>query len=512
MALVERMVVAVVGLVNAYIDRLMRELEPLLRQRFDSHGVLRMDAESIKVPNPGGATTLSEQFLATTFHLVDRQAAIDLSRVIPVSAESLLPYGAELERQFIRNNTELIRLPERAREEVRKVIEGPLRDGIRVEEVRKRLEERLGIVRSRAELIARDQTLKLYGQIQEQRQTAAGIEEYTWSTSEDERVRGNPDGLYPHSRSNHFVLDGTTQRWDSPPVVDATTGRTAHPGLDFQCRCSAVPRLPVDAEELDNPPLAAPIEPTPPENDLEPEVANETEPEVAAEPSPFEAAELPAPGPGLRPSEPSPETAALPLTSHYRTVGEVPRASEEALLRTLADLRPAQTPLLRGLELHEGDAFAVPLPSGKIVYADGQYQRAARILKVVASPRVEALPLSDHNWNTGASARTATEAMARLAAHEYAHHIHFSGPASVDEAIRSAYEELAPKAAAARAKRRGEVDPDGSPEGAVSVYGTDSPWEFFAEAFVAYHFDRAWMSRNKPGAFELVEEVLHLLR
>lgn len=256
MHLVERMQVAVIGLVNAYIDRLMREIDPALRRRFD--------AESFPVGHVGGQVALGHQFLETTFRLVDRQAAHDLARVLPVPTDAVLRHAGKLQQEFIRNNTELIRLEERARAEVRGVIEGPLREGVRVEEVRKKIEERLGVVRSRAELIARDQTLKLYGQIQEARQTAAGIEEYTWSTSEDERVR-----------AGHEHLEGTTQRWDNPPIVDPKTGRKAHPGGDFQCRCAAIPILPVEGlEEQESPREPRPLLPTEPEttpaNEIEP--------------------------------------------------------------------------------------------------------------------------------------------------------------------------------------------------------------------------------------------------
>jgi SPP1 gp7 family putative phage head morphogenesis protein len=259
MHLVERMQVAVIGLVNAYFDRLMREIEPRLRARFD--------AAPFPIGDVGGQVSLGEHFLQTTFRMVDRQAAEDLSRVIPVPSDTVLKGSAKLESGFIRNNTELIKLDQRTREEVRKVIEGPLREGIRVEEVRKLIEERLGVVRSRAELIARDQTTKLYGQIQQARQTEAGIVEYTWSTSEDERVRGTPGGKWP--KGNHYKLDGTTQRWDSPPLVDEESGRHEHPGGDIQCRCAAIPILPLDGlEPADNPPEPADITPTEPGNDV----------------------------------------------------------------------------------------------------------------------------------------------------------------------------------------------------------------------------------------------------
>ncbi|HEY6056211.1 MAG TPA: phage minor head protein [Gaiellaceae bacterium] len=250
MHLVERMQVAVIGLVNAYFDRLMREIEPRLRARFD--------AAPFPIGDVGGQVSLGEHFLQTTFRMVDRQAAADLSRVIPVPSDTVLKGAARLEAGFIRNNTELIKLDERARAEVRKVIEGPMKDGIRVEEVRRLIEERLGVVRSRAELIARDQTTKLYGQIQQARQTEAGVVEYTWSTSEDERVR-----------ERHQELDGTTQRWDDPPLVDVRSGRHEHPGGDIQCRCAAIPILPLDGlEEPNNPPEPADITPTAPGNDV----------------------------------------------------------------------------------------------------------------------------------------------------------------------------------------------------------------------------------------------------
>lgn len=319
MHLVERMQVAVIGLVNAYIDRLMREIEPALRQRFDAQS-------HFPVAEVGGQVALGEKFLETTFHLVDRQAANDLARVIPVPTDAVLPNAGKLQRDWVHTNTELIRLEARAREEVRKVIEGPLREGIRVEEVRARIQERLGVVRSRAELIARDQTLKLYGQIQEARQTAAGIEEYTWSTSEDERVR-----------PRHQELDGTTQRWDSPPVVDERSGRRASPGGDFQCRCAAIPILPSEGlSEQESPPEPAPVAPPEPEFIPAPEApANETElpPEVRAPEPPR------APQPALpEPLRIAPEARATvelrsqeALAQHLASRGTVVALPDDAL-------------------------------------------------------------------------------------------------------------------------------------------------------------------------------------
>ncbi len=101
----------------------------------------------------------------------------------------------------------------------------------RVEELRGKLQEDFGVTKSKADLLARDQTLKLNGQITKQRQTNAGISRYIWTSSGDERVR-----------PMHDELDGTMQTWGDPPVT-SEDGATNEPGQDYQCRCTAFPVL-----------------------------------------------------------------------------------------------------------------------------------------------------------------------------------------------------------------------------------------------------------------------------
>ena len=74
--------------------------------------------------------------------------------------------------------------------------------------------------------IARDQTSKAIGQFNRIRHQQIGIEEYIWRTAQDERVR-----------ETHAALDGTRQRYDSPPSV-------GDPGSDIMCRCVAIPVIP----------------------------------------------------------------------------------------------------------------------------------------------------------------------------------------------------------------------------------------------------------------------------
>lgn len=135
--------------------------------------------------------------------------------------------------QFRDNNLALIKsLDSEAVDRLRTLLETAEKDAARVETLRAQIVEAFGATRSHADLIARDQVLKLNGQITEDRQTGAGIMQYTWSTSGDERVR-----------PGHEELDGTVQSWSDPPEVDEKSGRRAHPGGDYQCRCVAIPEL-----------------------------------------------------------------------------------------------------------------------------------------------------------------------------------------------------------------------------------------------------------------------------
>ena len=105
--------------------------------------------------------------------------------------------------------------------------------GARVEDIAERIAETTDATEARARLIARDQVLKLNAEVTQARHRAAGVTEYVWRSSRDERVR-----------SRHKELDGTRQSYAQPPVVDERTGRRAHPGDDYQCRCTADPVIP----------------------------------------------------------------------------------------------------------------------------------------------------------------------------------------------------------------------------------------------------------------------------
>lgn len=120
--------------------------------------------------------------------------------------------------------------------QVRDVFTDPENFGRSVDALKRELFDRGGVSDSRAELIARDQTLKTNAEINGARQESAGIERYIWSTSLDERVRGNPAGRWPDAEISHYDLEGKIFSWDDPP-------EPGHPGEDYQCRCVALPYI-----------------------------------------------------------------------------------------------------------------------------------------------------------------------------------------------------------------------------------------------------------------------------
>jgi SPP1 gp7 family putative phage head morphogenesis protein len=111
-----------------------------------------------------------------------------------------------------------------------------IRQGWRWEDIAKNIEDRFDVSRSRARFIARDQTGKLNGELTQRRQTQTGVTHYIWRDSRDERVRGNPGGLYPKAQPSHWTRNGQRFAW-----ADAPEG--GHPGRDYNCRCTAEPDL-----------------------------------------------------------------------------------------------------------------------------------------------------------------------------------------------------------------------------------------------------------------------------
>jgi len=137
------------------------------------------------------------------------------------------PWLQDQLKLFASQNAQLIRsLPAQELGQVAQIIERGLQEGSRFHSMTQEIQERFGITRRRAKLIARDQTSKLNASLTKLKQQELGVEEYVWQTAGDERVR-----------PSHRAHDGKKFRWDNPPKD------TGHPSTDINCRCVAVPVL-----------------------------------------------------------------------------------------------------------------------------------------------------------------------------------------------------------------------------------------------------------------------------
>lgn len=149
-------------------------------------------------------------------------------------------YIEQLEKWIDYNVGLIVTIPADTLDKMRDIVYDGFDKGKTTTRIIKEMQRAYSISKRHAELIARDQTAKLNGQIQQAQQQDAGINEYIWCTSGDERVR-----------KSHMELNGKKFSWNDPPVN--SDGRKCHPGEDYQCRCIGRPvfnrktlSLPVD--------------------------------------------------------------------------------------------------------------------------------------------------------------------------------------------------------------------------------------------------------------------------
>lgn len=95
--------------------------------------------------------------------------------------------------------------------------------------IRDEIQKEWGVSASKAQFLARQETSLFFSKLGMDRAKQTGIRRYRWSTSHDERVR-----------EAHKHLQGQIIDFDKPPVVDLKTGRRAHAGEDYNCRCAKI--------------------------------------------------------------------------------------------------------------------------------------------------------------------------------------------------------------------------------------------------------------------------------
>lgn len=152
----------------------------------------------------------------------ERRAQQEVARLVPrLTLRSQIPGGdLGIVLKWRRDNVDLVRsLFQRQTTQLEYVLNN--NEFLRVEDLADRIQQVLGVTEDKADLLARDQTLRLSSQVTIAKQQAAGVSKFIWSTSGDERVR-----------ESHEELDGQTFSFDDPPVVD---GEAILPGQAYGC-------------------------------------------------------------------------------------------------------------------------------------------------------------------------------------------------------------------------------------------------------------------------------------
>lgn len=212
---------------NRYVLKLRRIMQAVHKEYFKT---LELDRQDAYHPKTGHLQVLGTRIQLVIKKPVEEafdQMAHGIQRANKLALQHIEPndlrLGAEIQKARDANVQYMRNAARTYADDVAEIMNDPATWGKRVEDIAKDIQERSGVSESKAELIARDQTLKLNGAINKTRQENAGVTKYIWNTSHDERVR-----------ESHRELDGQTFSWSDPP-------EPGHPGEDIQCRCIAIP-------------------------------------------------------------------------------------------------------------------------------------------------------------------------------------------------------------------------------------------------------------------------------
>lgn len=136
-------------------------------------------------------------------------------------------------REIMDSQVSLIQsIPIEAGRRVHKLVLTGMEDSRRADEVAEQIMRSQDVSESHAMLIARTETTRAATTLTEARSLSIGAETYTWRTARDSNVR-----------PLHKQLEGTTHRWDNPPIA-GEKGETANPGCIYNCRCYPEPNIP----------------------------------------------------------------------------------------------------------------------------------------------------------------------------------------------------------------------------------------------------------------------------
>ena len=168
----------------------------------------------------------AERHTAAWTEGVRRSLGVDVAAVL--ASDGL---EAALSARVLENVRLISSIGEEAVGRVERVVINATVNGTNLKTVRKELTDAFAMSDRRAAIVARDQVAKSVSDLTRLRQQEAGITDYQWSTSADERVR-----------AEHRALDGQVFKWGKPTAEKDGLP----PGQPILCRCVALARVTFD--------------------------------------------------------------------------------------------------------------------------------------------------------------------------------------------------------------------------------------------------------------------------
>ncbi len=200
-------------------EQRLLEAEPSLWPR-----ILEMIEREVEM----GTSIRADQIaLEQIFDHIARATKEGLERqMLAISGKSLWigSHSTKLLDIFVTDTSSLIKSVQREQlEKINFTLKRGIREGRLLEQLSKEVQHATGLSERRARLIARNGVLSYSGDLTRYHQKNAGIKQYRWQTSRDERVRKS------HRARNNIVYD-----WDGPGP---------YPRSEVCCRCDAIPVL-----------------------------------------------------------------------------------------------------------------------------------------------------------------------------------------------------------------------------------------------------------------------------
>ena len=141
---------------------------------------------------------------------------------------------ADIAKASVNESVTLIKsIPQRFLDKTAQAVSRSITSGNGLQDLKPFFEKQKGITKRHAELMAEDQTRKVYNGINRGRMEALGFTSFEWIHT----------GGSQQPRQDHIDMSGNVYRFDNLPVIDERSGERGIPGQAPNCRCVMRPIL-----------------------------------------------------------------------------------------------------------------------------------------------------------------------------------------------------------------------------------------------------------------------------